>query len=352
MLNTLNVDNQMNDFIGELDAEFSAHDERLTRLEGQINIDPADGGKANAGYSPNWEKDEQGGYHAVFDVRKLRGQLTTHNPPVGSGVMAPMMNEIWHPKLETGMALLDMVPMVEVGDGNGAANSMRIQNVVHSAIANDNDPAASGSAVGTSHTAQYRASVIKIGWPQALDIEDIFPALNRVIELIYRNSMFTRAIAVLKGAANVAEVNTGVAAALPTAANTPGKIIDLCLAIAPQYRDGSVLVMHDGLLTLFYQWSLTNASARGISDFIGPNPEMQFLNRSTIVSNLPDDGNAANEISAYCVDPMAMRIYSRAMLTSRIAWDARSSSWYLFAGSRFEVVLLDALGAARLKTAA
>ena len=233
------------------------------------------------------------------------------------------------------------------GDSAGSASTIEISKLAHDAVNDGDSPVESGEAKSENHIAQYRASLTRISWPQNADVLSLQGQLTMMVSTIYRREIFKQIIASLKGGSG--EVKTGKASALPGNADAVKQLTQLVTKLDPQYREMSVLLAHRSWLDLVYEWSQSAASARGISDFL-KDPERRFLGRETQYSSLLADGTSANDLSAHCFQPTALRIIQNGTIESRFSWSR--DSWFLFCGSRFSVSLLDADGVASIKTSA
>ena len=110
------------------------------------------------------------------------------------------------------------------------------------------------------------------------DVMDTPQALERLAIEVYLNELAKATIKALDDK-NGTRVKTGVATNIPTTANIVTKLVELMLGLKPQYRAGSVMLVHDSVMQALYAWASTAASARGISDFLGGNIETNFANR-------------------------------------------------------------------------
>ena len=294
-----------------------------------------------------WVEDGVRDWSLNLDMRAL----LSHNPPSGSPVRGAAGNRtIWQQKLEQPGAWLSMIPTMGLLSEDGSAGgqfTLEVSGLKHDPVDDGDSPVESGSAASTEHSAQFRASLIRIGWPQNLDIPMLSGVLTGMVTELYRKTILEQVISSLAGGS--VEISTGKATALPSAADSVGKLQSLCTSLDVQYRDGSVLIARPEWLDLIYSWSQSAAAQRGIVDFI-QNPEMNFLGRSTQYSKLLDDGTSANDESAYVFDPSCLRLIQSGMLSARFSWSR--DSWYLFCGSRFVVSLLDKSGCAKMITKA
>ena len=283
----------------------------------------------------------------IGEAEKFYKQINDNSPPKGSGVLYAMGPDIWQEKLES-FDWGNTIPRQLVQTDMklfGTAQSVKISGLKHDVIADGKDPTESGTAAATSHVLDTRKTLVKIGTSALSDVQDLPMALERLALEIYQNEKAKATVAVLDDS-NGAKVKTGQATGLPTTANAITKLVELMLSIKPQYRAGSVMLIHDEILKSVYAWASTAASARGISDFLGGNIETNFANRRLAATSLVKDGTTASDKSAFCFDPSVLRIYEHQNLTGSLLKNPANDAWYFAVTSRFKVSVLDETGIA------
>ena len=283
----------------------------------------------------------------IGEAEKYYKQINDNAPPKGSGVMSAQAMDVWQERLE-GFDWGDTIPRRGVeSDMNifGTAQSLKISGLTHSVIADGKDPSESGTAAATQHVLQTRKTLVKIGTSMLQDVQQIPEALERLAFEVFMNELAKATVAVLDDS-NGSKVKTGVATNIPTTANAITKLVELMLSIKPQYRAGSVMLVHDDIMKSIYAWASTAASARGISDFLGGNIETAFASRRMAATSLVKDGTTASDKSAFCFDPSVLRIFHHERLVGSLAKSAQNDAWYFSVASRFRVSVLDETGIA------
>ena len=183
----------------------------------------------------------------IAEAERYFKQINDNSPPKGSGVLYAMGPDIWQEKLESfdwGDTIPRRLVQTDFNMTYGTAQSVKISDLKHDVIADSKDPDESGTAAATSHVLDTRKTLVKIGTSALSDVQDLPAALERLAIEVYQNELAKAAIKALDDK-NGTRVKTGVATNIPTTANIVTKLVELMLGLKPQYRAGSVILVHD-----------------------------------------------------------------------------------------------------------
>ena len=180
-------------------------------------------------------------------------------------------------------------------------------------------------------------------------IDDI-PGLMAAVDVDIRQQAdateATAITATLKAEAGTGEVTTGVAAALPTAANTPGKLRDMIAALPAQHRPTARFQMAREVEAL-----LTGGASTSSGYAFDPQIMLnRFYGFPVVINGYLDAGGTANDVSCWLGNFREIFFYDRQSLTTESSTTVKLGSLVIYAFMRFKEYIRNEAALVKLTT--